>query len=65
LEYELIGSGEAQVFLDGTVLDATWSKSERDERTMFYNTDGEEVEFNRGKFWISIVPERNQEQVTY
>jgi hypothetical protein len=65
LDYQLIGSGQALVFLDGKVIDATWSKSSRDDRTMFYDTDGNEMQFNRGKFWIAIVPDRNVDQVVY
>jgi len=65
LDYQLLGSGKALVFIDGKVVDATWSKSGRDERTLFYDTDGNEVEFNRGKFWIAIVPDRNVDQVVY
>ncbi|MFC1700015.1 DUF3048 domain-containing protein [Patescibacteria group bacterium] len=65
LEYELVGSGSALVFIDGKVIESTWSKEERDSRTIFYDTDGNEIEFNRGKFWICIVPDRNVEQVVY
>lgn len=65
LDYELIGSGEGLVFIDGTVYNVTWSKESREERTIFYDENGVEMEFNRGKFWISIVPERNKEQVVY
>jgi len=65
LDYELIGSGSGLVFMDGKVIDATWSKEGRDDRTIFYDTDGNEIEFNRGKFWICIVPDRNTEQVVY
>jgi hypothetical protein len=65
LDYELIGSGEGLVFIDGKVYKVTWSKSDRDARTKFYTLDGEEVAFNRGKFWIAIVPDRNIEQVQY
>jgi hypothetical protein len=65
LDYILIGSGKALIFVDGKVVDATWSKASRDERTIFYDTDGNEVEFNRGKFWIAIVPDRNVDQVVY
>jgi len=65
LDYQLIGSGKALVFIDGKVVDATWSKADRDDRTLFYDTDGNEIEFNRGKFWISIVPDRNVDQVVY
>lgn len=65
LDYQLVGSGKALVFIDGKVIDATWSKASRDERTIFYDLDGNEVEFNRGKFWIAIVPDRNVDQVVY
>ena len=65
LEYELEGSGEAYVFTDGKVIPATWSKVSRDTRTIFYDTNGSEIEFNRGNFWISIVPDRNKEQVVF
>lgn len=65
LDYELIGSGEGLVFIDGSVYNVTWTKEDRDERTLFYTQDGQPFEFNRGKFWVSIVPERNKEQVVY
>lgn len=65
LDYQLLGSGKGLVFIDGKVVDATWSKASRDERTIFYDMDGNEVEFNRGKFWIAIVPDRNVDQVVY
>ena len=65
LEYELIGSGEGMVFMDGGVTNVTWTKASRDERTMFYDQNGNEFEFNRGKIWISIVPERNKALVVF
>uniref|UniRef100_A0A7C4TLH7 DUF3048 domain-containing protein n=1 Tax=candidate division WWE3 bacterium TaxID=2053526 RepID=A0A7C4TLH7_UNCKA len=63
LTYELVGAGKGYVFLDGKVIDVTWSKESRDERTMFYDTEGKEITFNRGKTWISVVPDRNVDQV--
>jgi len=65
LSYELVGSGNGLVFTDGGVTEVTWSKAGRDERTMFYNLDGEEMQFNRGKVWICVVPDRNISQVQY
>ena len=65
LEYELLGSGKALVFLDGKVVEATWNKAGRDERTKFFDMNGEEIEFNRGNFWIEIVPDRNIDQVVF
>lgn len=63
LTYQLIGSGSGYVLLDGKIINITWSKEKRDERTMFYDQDGKEVLFNRGKFWVQIVPDRNMSQV--
>ncbi len=65
LLYDNIGSGKAYVFLDGKVLDATWSKPDKFARTKFYDTSGNEVEFNRGVIWVSVVPDRNVDQVTF
>jgi len=65
LSYALIGSGTGLVFMDGTVVEVTWSKGDRDSRTLFYDINGNEMEFNRGQFWISVVPARNISQVMY
>lgn len=65
LDYVLVGSGQGLVFVDGKVIDVTWSKESRDARTMFYDLNGNEMEFNKGKFWISVVPNRNIDQVVY
>lgn len=65
LEYELIGSGEGFVFTNGGVTNVTWAKAGRDDRTIFYDENGQEMIFNRGKFWVSLVPERNKDQVNF
>jgi hypothetical protein len=65
LSYQLIGSGSGLVFTDGDVVEATWSKADREARTLFYDMNGEEITFNRGSFWVSVVPSRNVSQVNY
>ena len=65
LEYELVGSGSGLVFVKGKVIEATWIKEDRDSRTLFYDTNGDQIKFSPGKFWISIVPDRNVDQVVY
>lgn len=65
LEYELEGSGKAIIFIDGKKIDATWNKTGKEGRTIFYDSTGAELAFNRGNFWISIVPDRNMEQVVF
>jgi len=63
LDYELIGQGKAYIFKDGILEKATWKKEDLEKRTKFYLVNGDEVEFNRGKTWVSIVPSRNIDQV--
>lgn len=63
LDYKLIGEGKAYVLRDGKLSESVWKKNSLNDRTKFYLANGEEVEFNRGKTWISIVPSRNVDQV--
>lgn len=51
-----ISEGKATVFKNGTVTEGTWKKPSRTERTRFYDTAGAEIELNRGKIWIEVVP---------
>jgi hypothetical protein len=65
LDYELLGTGKALIFRDGYVIDAVWKKNKLIDRTVFYDLKGNEIEYNRGKFWVSIVPSRNENQVKF
>lgn len=56
LAIEAIGEGGALVFQDGQMINATWKKESRAERTRFYNKDGKEIQFNPGPTWVEIVP---------
>jgi len=51
------GEGDALIFNNGEVQEATWKKENRDARTIFYKrgTD-EEIEFIPGQFWVEVVP---------
>ena len=53
---DVVGTGKAQIFLDGKQINATWKKDSSTQREMFYDESGQEIVFNRGKFWICIVP---------
>jgi hypothetical protein len=65
LDYKLIGEGQAIFFRDGKVERGIWKKSDLNSRTLYYNQSGEEIKFNRGRFWVSIVPTRNIDLVVY
>lgn len=51
-----VGSGKAKIFIDGKVIDGTWKKTASASREIFYDAAGAEITFNRGQFWISVVP---------
>ncbi len=53
-----IGEGAATLFQDGTATAARWKKPSRTERLRLYDaTTGTELEVNRGKIWIAVVPQ--------
>ncbi len=54
-DVQTIGGGDAIIFLDGDVIFGRWEKLSMDDRTMFYNNNGEDVLFNRGITWIEVV----------
>jgi len=54
--YEVIGDGQAQVLLDGKVIDSRWIKPSRTDRFRFTDANGEEIVFNRGRTWVMVVP---------
>ncbi len=60
LLYQNIGSGDALVFIDGKKITATWKKASQTARTLLYDTNGNEISFNRGKIWFEIQPTYNQ-----
>lgn len=53
---DVVGTGKAQIFLDGKQINATWKKESATQREIFLDEAGQEIIFNRGKFWICVVP---------
>ena len=60
LLYGTIGTGDALIFQDGTVIEGTWAKKTRLARTIFSDSDGNEIEFNPGVIWIEAIPAGNE-----
>ncbi|MFH0819176.1 MAG: DUF3048 domain-containing protein [Patescibacteria group bacterium] len=56
VDFSVTGSGPAIIFQDGKKISGTWEKSSRTERTLYFNESHKEIEFNRGKIWIEILP---------
>ncbi|MBI4426403.1 MAG: DUF3048 domain-containing protein [Candidatus Kerfeldbacteria bacterium] len=51
-----IGKGKAVLLKDGYSRTIRWQKRTTYGRTMFTSLDGDEIEFNRGSVWITVVP---------
>jgi hypothetical protein len=49
------GTGKAKFLIDGQVIDGTWSKKTRLDRTIFLDSKGSPIKFNRGQTWIEIL----------
>lgn len=57
--YKTVGEGDALIFQNGEVIEATWEKDSTLDRTKFYGENGQEIEFVRGPIWIAAVPAGN------
>lgn len=53
---DTVGSGKASIFLDGKEIKGTWKKNSASDRELFYDENNTEITFNRGQFWICVVP---------
>lgn len=52
----VIGSGRAQVFVRGRLIDARWEKDSRQEHTVYKATSGKRIQVKPGVTWIELVP---------
>lgn len=55
-EIQTTGSGAATIFQGGTVIKGTWERSSRDILYTFKDSEGKEVELDRGQTWITAIP---------
>ncbi len=53
--YGTKGTGKALIFMDGKEIEGKWSKSDREDKTMLYDSKGQEVSLNRGLTWFEVV----------
>lgn len=56
LTYNVIGSGAGYYCTNGKVIPITWSKGSETGFTHYYNSAGQEININRGKTYIGLVP---------
>lgn len=53
--YNVIGSGQAYIFQDGTVTTGQWQKPDNGTNISFTDANGQPLALNRGQTWISAV----------
>ena len=61
--YQVIGTGKALIFQNGSAVQGTWKKASPLDREVFYDTNGKEIQMVRGQTWVEVVPAQNK--VTY
>lgn len=54
--YGTKGTGKALIFMDGEQTKGTWKKADREARTLLYDSQGDEIKFNKGAIWFEIQP---------
>ncbi len=50
------GTGSAVVFQNGTVIEATWRKNDRQSPLELIDANGAAISLNRGQTWIAAIP---------
>lgn len=58
-----IGTGRAQIFSEGRLVDGTWSKASAGEHTLILGPDGTELSLIRGPIFIQVVPRSTEVEV--
>ncbi len=56
LTYNVIGTGSGYYITNGQAVPITWTKGSETGFTHYYGADGKEININRGKTYIGIVP---------
>lgn len=62
-KYQTVGSGQAYVFQDGIMQEATWTKSSQAAQIEFKDAGGRALTFNAGQTWVTAVDRASM--VTY
>lgn len=52
---ETVGSGNAVFLIDGKEIEGTWEKKTRTSIISYYDSEGNEIQFNRGRIWIEML----------
>ena len=51
-----VGEGNADIFMGGVHIAGYWKRADMASRTVFYDAEGNEIQLQRGRTFISILP---------
>lgn len=63
LTYNVVGSGDGYYITNGKAVPITWKKSSETGFTHYYGADGAEINVNRGKTYIGLLPSDSWEKL--
>jgi hypothetical protein len=58
LKMDLVGEGRAYIFSEGKLKEGVWRKQSETGPTLFYDKNGNQIEFIQGNIWIQVVPQQ-------
>ena len=50
-----VGEGNADIFMGGRYIPGYWVRTGYDDRTIFFDSEGNEIRLQRGKTWITVA----------
>lgn len=57
---DVVGQGAAEIFMGGRYIPGAWTRGSLKSRTVFYDSQGNEVKLQRGKTWIILTDDKSQ-----
>lgn len=51
---EVVGKGAADIFIGGKYIKGAWERKSIKSRTVFFDSNGDEIKLQRGKTWITM-----------
>jgi hypothetical protein len=65
LTYNVIGNDKGYYFTNGKIIPIMWSKSSETGITHYYYSDGRELNLNKGKTYIGLIPSDSWDKVVF
>ena len=57
---EVVGTGACDMFIGGQYIAGVWARHKPNERTVFFDQNGNEISLQRGKTWVIICDDTSQ-----